>query len=259
MMLTKTIKLHEKVIMSAVARSIALLVACAAFLAFSAGCSGLKDAREIKNAPMPKKYYGVRDPEPVTPDGSIWQDRATLYEDRKARRVNDLLTIIISETTNASKKAATNAKRSSDADYSITDMFNANLSQKVPKIPLLKDFYGYGNRFTPTASGKVSSNFAGSGDTSRTGTLTATITAKVVEVLPNSSLVIESRKEVVVNNEKEIVVLRGIVRPDDISTSNTISSAYVADAQIYLVGDGVLDDKQSQGWLVRFLDKVWPF
>jgi len=81
----------------------------------------------------------------------------------------------------------------------------------------------------------------------------------VVEVLPNSNLVLESRKEVVVNNEKEILVLRGIVRPDDIAPNNTISSQYVADAQIYLVGDGVLDDKQSQGWLVRFLDKVWPF
>jgi flagellar L-ring protein precursor FlgH len=72
-------------------------------------------------------------------------------------------------------------------------------------------------------------------------------------------MVVESRKEVVVNNEKQIVVLRGIVRPDDISTSNTIISTYIADAQIYLVGDGVLADKQSQGWLVRALDSVWPF
>ena len=77
--------------------------------------------------------------------------------------------------------------------------------------------------------------------------------------MPNSNMVVESRKEVVVNNEKQIVVLRGIVRPDDISTTNTIISTYVADAQIYLVGDGVLADKQSQGWLVRALDSVWPF
>ena len=77
--------------------------------------------------------------------------------------------------------------------------------------------------------------------------------------MPNSNMVVESRKEVIVNNEKQIVVLRGIVRPDDISTTNTIISAYVADAQIYLVGDGVLADKQSQGWLVRALDSVWPF
>jgi flagellar L-ring protein precursor FlgH len=72
-------------------------------------------------------------------------------------------------------------------------------------------------------------------------------------------MVIESRKEVIVNNDKQIIVIRGIVRPDDISTANTVISANVGDAQIYLVGDGVLDDKQSQGWLVRALDSVWPF
>jgi flagellar L-ring protein FlgH len=242
----------------AAVRNTVFIVACFMVSIVFSGCSGLKDARDIKNGPMPKKYYATRDIEPVTPDGSLWQDRASLYEDRKARRVNDLVTILISETTNATKKAGTNASRSSEADYSITDIFNSNLSQPLPNLPLLKNLY-VGKNFTPTASGSVSSSFVGKGDTSRQGTLTATITAKVIEVLPNSSLVVESRKEVIVNNEKEIVVLRGIIRPDDISTSNTISSAYVADAQIYLVGDGVLDDKQSQGWLVRTLDKIWPF
>jgi flagellar L-ring protein FlgH len=248
----------RKTVVRTTVESIVLIAAGILLLISATGCSGLKDARDIKQGPMPKKYYATRDPEPVTPDGSLWQDRASLYEDRKARRVNDLLTIIISETTNATKKAGTNASRTSSADYSITNAFNANLSQSVPSLPLLKDFYS-GRNFIPSVQGDVSSTFAGKGDTSRAGTLTATITAKVIEVLPNSSMVVESRKEVVVNNEKEIVVLRGIVRPEDISTNNTISSAYVADAQIYLVGDGVLDDKQSQGWLVRVLDKVWPF
>jgi flagellar L-ring protein FlgH len=244
------------------AGSLVLCIAAVLLLSFAAGCtSGLKDAREIKSGPMPKKYYATREPDPVTPDGSLWQDRASLYEDRKARRVNDLLTIIISETTNATKKAATNNTRSSEADYHVGNLFGANVNQPFPNIPLLKNFYAGGRTMSPTVTsgGAVTSTFAGSGDTSRTGTLTATITAKVIEVLPNSSLIIESRKEVIVNNEKEIVVLKGIVRPEDISTNNTISSAYIADAQIYLVGDGVLADKQSQGWLVRFLDKVWPF
>jgi flagellar L-ring protein precursor FlgH len=221
------------------------------------GCSGLKDARDIKNAPMPSKYYASRDPEPVSPDGSLWKDQATLYEDRKAKRVNDLITIIISETTTASKKAATNAKRNSTGAYGVTDVFGMNTDLGVQTLPLLKQYFS--GKFTPSVSGSATSAFAGAGDTSRTGTLTASISAKVLEVLPNSNMVIESRKEVVVNNEKEIVVIRGIIRPDDITTNNTISSAFVADAQIYLVGDGVLDDKQSQGWLVRFLDKVWPF
>jgi flagellar L-ring protein precursor FlgH len=221
-------------------------------------CSGLKDAREIKSAPMPQKYIATKEIEPVTPDGSLWRDSASFYEDRKAKRVNDLLTILITETTTATKTASTNAKGASSAKYGIDDLFGANTDFGIQNLPLIKKMYP-GLKFTPSASGSSTSSFAGKGDTARTGKLTATITAKVVEVLPNSNMVIESRKEVIVNNEKEIVVLRGIVRPDDISTNNTILSQYVGDAQIYLVGDGVLDDKQSQGWLVRILDKVWPF
>jgi flagellar L-ring protein precursor FlgH len=223
-----------------------------------ASCSGLKDAREIRSAPMPEKYVATKEIAPVTPDGSLWRDSASLFEDRKAKRVNDLLTILITETTTATKTASTNAKGSSTADYAIANLFGANTDFGIQDLAVIKKLYP-GLKFTPSASGSSTSSFAGKGDTARTGKLTATITAKVVEVLPNSNMVIESRKEVIVNNEKEIVVLRGIVRPDDISTNNTILSQYVGDAQIYVVGDGVLDDKQSQGWLVRILDHVWPF
>ncbi|MFQ3574768.1 MAG: flagellar basal body L-ring protein FlgH, partial [Thermodesulfovibrionales bacterium] len=111
----------------------------------------------------------------------------------------------------------------------------------------------------PSVNGSAKSNFAGKGDTTREGRLNATITAKVMEVLPNGNLVIESRKEILANNEKEILVFRGIVNPDNISANNTVQSQYVADAQIYLVGDGVLSDKQSQGWFTRFIDSIWPF
>jgi flagellar L-ring protein precursor FlgH len=221
-------------------------------------CSGLKDAREIKSEPMPPRYIATKGIEPVTPDGSLWRDTVSLYEDRKARRVNDLLTILITESATATNTASTDANRSSTADYAVANLFGANTEFGIQTLPLIKKMYP-GLSFTPSASGNSTSTFAGKGDTARKGTLTATITAKVVEVLPNSNMVIESRKEVIVNNDKQIIVIRGIVRPDDISTANTVISANVADAQIYLVGDGVLDDKQSQGWLVRALDSIWPF
>ncbi|MBZ0155166.1 MAG: flagellar basal body L-ring protein FlgH [Alphaproteobacteria bacterium] len=229
-------------------RAIALSAGCLLLFAGLAGCSGLKDAREIKNAPMPPRYVETKEREVPAAEGSLWANRIFLYEDLKARRVNDLVTILITETTTASKKAVTNANRESTADNTITNLFG----MKVDNVPVLNDL-------SKGVNGQGKSDFNGSGDTSREGTLSATITAKVVEVLPNNNLVIESRKEVVVNNEKEIIVLRGIVRPHDISANNAVYSQYVADAQIYLVGDGVLDDKQAQGWLVRLMDKVWPF
>ncbi len=222
-------------------------------------CSELSEVRDIKNAGMPPKYYLEPAQKQTVAEGSLWKDRASLFEDRKARRVNDLVTIIISESTSAMKTASTSASRESTADYGLDTFFGMNTDFNIHKLPIINGLYRGTNIFSPSAQGSAESKFKGQGDTARTGKITGTITAKVVEVLPNGNLVIESRKEVIVNNEKEILVLRGIIRPDDISPGNTIPSQYVADAQIYLVGEGTLGDKQSQGWLVRFLDKIWPF
>lgn len=228
------------------------------------GCAGLKEAREIKDAPMPPKYVEPKETkERYASEGSLWRDSASLFEDRKAKRVNDLVTIIISETSTASKKATTSANRDSSGTYALDNIFgstlaNLELEKKLHQKLGVPDIW-HGRPFAPSAKGSAKSDFKGKGDTTREGKLSGTITAKVVEVLPNTNMVLESRKEIVVNNEKEILVFRGMVRPDDVSPSNTVQSQYVADAQIYLVGDGVLDDKQSSGWLVRFLDKIWPF
>lgn len=222
-------------------------------------CSELREVREIKNAGMPPKYY-PETPQVLSPtEGSLWKNKSSLFEDRKARRVNDLVTIIINESTSAQKKASTTSSRDSSSDYGLDTFFGMNKDFNIQNLPIINGFYKAGNVFSPAVKGSAKSDFKGDGDTARTGRITGTITAKVVEVLPNGNLVIESRKEIFVNNEKEILVLRGIIRPDDISQNNTVLSQYVADAQIYLVGEGTLGDKQSQGWLVRFLDKIWPF
>jgi flagellar L-ring protein precursor FlgH len=225
------------------------------------GCSNsLREAKEIREAPMPPKYFETKDREVKPSEGSLWRDSASLFEDRKARRVNDLVTILITETTTATKQATTNTSNDSSANFSRPNVFNIDkMDFGIQKLPLLGGALYQNNKFSPEASGNRTGSFVGSGDTARSGTLRATITAKVIEVLPNNNMILESRKEVLVNNEKEIIVLRGIVRPDDITTNNTVLSQNVGDAQIYMVGEGAVADKQSQGWLVRFLDGIWPF
>ncbi|GAB5046989.1 flagellar basal body L-ring protein FlgH [Thermodesulfovibrio sp. TK110] len=235
------------------------LILASLFIVFLTSCSELKEVREIKNAGMPPKYYPEPPQAQITNEGSLWKNRASLYEDKKARRVNDLVTILINESTSAQKKASTTASRNSSTNYGVDTFFGMNTDFNIQNLPLINGFYKAGNVFSPSVKGSANSDFKGNGDTERAGSITGTITAKVVEVLPNGNLVIESRKEIIVNNEKEILVLRGIIRPDDISQNNTILSQYVADAQIYLVGEGTVGDKQSQGWLVRLLDKIWPF
>ncbi len=121
------------------------------------------------------------------------------------------------------------------------------------------NFWGGGNPLEPKISASAKNDFKGAGESTQEGSLKGTITAKVVDVQPNGNLLIDSRKEITINNEKQILVLQGIIRPDDIDAKNTISSQMVADAKLYFVGDGIVTEKQSSGWLGRIIDQVWPF
>ena len=105
----------------------------------------------------------------------------------------------------------------------------------------------------------TSSKYDGSGSTTRKDVLSATVSARVVDVLPNGNLRIEGQRSVRVNNEDQIMVLEGTVRPRDISQDNMISSAMIADARITYSGNGIITDRQQPGWLMNLVDKVWPF
>lgn len=200
----------------------------------------------------PPRYVSSREtPAAATPAAnSLWRDAATLYEDPRARRLNDLVTIKVLESDTASGKADTTTGRDSTLDASVTNFFG---------LPLSASVNGGRYNLTPTASGSMKDDFKGMGQTTRDSKIVGMITAKVIEVLPNGTLALESRKEITLNSEKQILILQGLVRPDDIATDNTILSSRVADAKVFFVGDGVLQDKQRPGWLVRVLDKVWPF
>jgi len=201
--------------------------------------------------PPPPKYVYPHEtaPHPGSASNSLWRDSASLTEDNKARRLNDLVTINVVENISGSGTADTTAGRDSSVDAGITSLLG---------LPLAGSYKGRYN-LAPTVSGSMKDNFKGNGNTTRTGKLIGTITAKVVEVMPNGLLSIESRKEITINNEKQILILRGMTRTDDIANDNSVLSSRVADAEVFFVGDGIIQDKQRPGWLVRFLDKVWPF
>ena len=190
---------------------------------------------------------------------SLWNDSTNLFEDRKARRLNDLVTINIVESLSGSGTADTSTSRDSSGDYQLTNLLGMQRDFGIHNLPLIKNAFGDSDSFDPTVQGSATSDFKGKGDTNREGELIATITAKVVEVMPNGNLVLEARKELTINEETQILVLTGMVRPDDIAMNNIVMSNKIADAQVFYVGDGVIQDKQKPGWLVRGLDKVWPF
>ena len=188
---------------------------------------------------------------PSYSNGSIWQaSSVALTEDGKARRVGDIVTIIITETASASKQAATATGRSSELSAGIPAFMGLQgagvLTNNLGDLSKLID-------------ASASSKFDGSGSTSRKESLTATITAKIIDVLPSGNLKIEGKRNVKVNSEDQIVTVRGTIRQRDISPDNTINSSYIADAQITYSGEGVISDRQKPGWLMNLVDKLWPF
>lgn len=204
-------------------------------------------------------YYGDLDmllarPEaPVDNPGSLWDERSyrsSLDYDQTAHAVGDLVTITIEEETQASRSASTNLNRAAAMDAEISTMMGleTKLQNVAPSV-------------NPTAGvGTASSNsFTGEGATTRSGSLKATVTARVVGVLANGNLIVIGRQEVKVNHELQVLTIRGIIRPQDIRIDNTIPSTQVADAQIEYTGNGVVAEKQTPGWGTRVVDRVWPF
>ncbi len=186
-------------------------------------------------------------------NGSLWDDNGTLSEmfiSAKARRVGDIVTIKIVENSKATNNATTKTERTTAMSVGLTNFFGLE-----NKFPSGSNFF---NPFSPVQS-DYGSEFDGAGSTARSGALTAYITARIIQILPNGNLVIEGNREVRVNNENQIITLTGIVRPRDISPANTVQSTFIADARISYSGSGVLNDQQRPGWLVRILDNIWPF
>ena len=165
--------------------------------------------------------------------------------DVRASQVLDLVTILVSDTSSAVSSGVTNTSRKSSANASVSSLLG-------PKSA------------TGALSNLLNSNSAqqlqGQGTTSRQSTLTTTVTAEVTDVLPNGNLVVVGRKEIMINSEKQVITLRGIVRPDDLSPVNSIPSDRVARMEILVNGRGVVNDATKRPFfLYRLLLGLLPF
>jgi flagellar L-ring protein precursor FlgH len=170
-----------------------------------------------------------------------------LFADSRARRVGDIVTIYIAENTVSKNKASTDANKESSLNLGIQNFMGDGYFKGIPVGQ------------APAIQTSSSSEFSGDGETKRENYLTTTVSVRVVRVLANGILEVEGGREVRVNDETQIVVVRGIIRSRDIGPDNSIPSTAMADARIELYGQGILADKQKPGWLARILDNIWPF
>jgi flagellar L-ring protein precursor FlgH len=165
-----------------------------------------------------------------------------LYTDRKAREVGDLVTINLSERTQASTRANT----------AITKESNNTMSGSVFGAPVT-----VGGNDILNNSLSNNRDFAGDGNSTQSNQITGTLTAQVVQKLPNGNLVIQASKELTLNQGNELIQVQGIVRTADIGPDNTIASTRVADARIVYGGRGPLARSNAMGWLDRFFNGAW--
>ncbi|MBI4776586.1 MAG: flagellar basal body L-ring protein FlgH [Deltaproteobacteria bacterium] len=207
------------------------------------------------------KFFG-QVPEPVLtlPErqypGSLWQERnseSILFMDHKASQVNDIVTVQIVETVAGTGVSNSKYEKETELGFQVDALLG------LPQSLGMNNFLGLGEPFQPGVKGKSVNDFEGKGQTRRSGTLSGTITCRVVEVFQNGNMEIRGSREVTLNREQQFIVLSGVIRQEDITSFNTIRSDNVADARIEYYGEGILADKESPGWLARVLDWVWPF
>lgn len=180
---------------------------------------------------------------PVEEPSMDWM--AGLTSDRRASRVNDLVTVRVLENIVSSATADSQLDKNSSASASVPSLFGVET-----RLPSMIDP-------TNLASMSADSAFKGSGTTTRTSQLTATMTTRVAEVLPNGDLVLEGVRELDLNGERQLVVLTGIVRAQDVRRNNQVLSTQVAQLRIQYYGRGLMKDNLKPGWLVRVMNKIF--
>lgn len=203
--------------------------------------------------PLQPSYRGpLRDGE-VSGNPSLWREgegATSLFHDFRAFQPMDLVTVLVTEVTEGRKQADTRVNSQSSITAEIAAFLG--LEKSVPRSNPDVD---------PTAliDATTATQVEGRGETLRRGQLRGTISCMVQEVLPSGILRIQGEKIIAVNDEEQIMVMSGLVRPRDVNSRNEVDSAKVANMRIDYYGKGTIGLIQSPGWLMRALMKLWPF
>ncbi len=210
-----------------------------------AACTVGPDAKpgDPAYAPVSAPSMLARPPSP----GGLYQNGAglSLFEDKRAHRIGDVITIILAESTTSSKKADTAIQKDDKVSIDAGVVLGAQ-----PKI-------GNVNMATEVNPQRT---FGGAASADQSNKLTGTITVMVSDVLPNGLLEVRGEKWMTLNRGEEFIRIRGYVRPEDVLPDNSISSTKVADVRIAYSGSGELAESNKQGWLSRFFSSQWwPF
>ena len=205
-----------------------------------AGCATDPGAYDNVESAMETSVHAEAPPAPT--EGAIYPDGTDLrlFEDLRARRAGDILTIRLNERTDASKSATTSTSK--DSSMELLDPIIAGRPVTINGNPVLNQSYD------------AQRDFTGEGDSAQSNRLTGSISVMVVRRLPNGNLEVSGDKWITINQGRELVRVSGLVRPYDVQPDNSVSSDKVADARIVYSGKGAIADANAQGWLARFFN-----
>jgi flagellar L-ring protein precursor FlgH len=195
--------------------------------------------------------FGIAHTHTNTRAESLWKpvSARSMFSDKRATAVGDILTVIVQENNSTAKDSNTKTAKKSGIDASIASFLYSpaasGLLTKKGQLPALK------------ISGE--SDFSGGGSINNSERIVARIAVRVVDVLPNRHLIVEGTRQTSFSGESQDIVLRGIVRPEDVAANNTLFSYNIADASIRFVSKGTVTNSQRKGWFTRVWDKVSPF
>ena len=208
-------------------------------LVWLTGCSSQPDFEEDQIE------YDVPEIHPIENSlGSIYGAGWTmsLFDDRRARQVGDIIIVRLEERTDASKTSSTSTSKSHEIDVPDPTIFGKGVTHKG--LPILSNQL------------ETDQSFDGSGSSQQSNSLQGNISVVVKRVLPNGTLVISGEKWLMINQGKEFVEVKGIVRPADIETDNSVASWKIASASITYSGEGVLADANQMGWFSRIFQSI---
>ena len=232
----------------------------AVIIAVLSGCAS-KDYDVITSIPSSGykseiEAYKLQEAEMNKPNPSLWSDvgsSGTIFLDYKARRIGDVVIVKIEEDSSASNSTNNSASKTTTYNANVTAMLGLSTNLGV------NNFLGSGAAFQPTIAATTGNSHQGQGSSNKADTFTATIAARIVDIMPSGNLVIEGNREIIIDQEKQTITLKGIVRQKDIDAANTVSSSAIADAQITYTGAGALSQATKKGWLGKVIDVIWPF
>jgi flagellar L-ring protein precursor FlgH len=182
---------------------------------------------------------------------SLWHDDISrpMFADKRGGSVGDILTIVVQENTTANKNNETATEKQSSLTAAITSfLYSPGASGLLTKGGQL-----------PAMAYNSDAKHDGKGAINDSESIVAHIAVRITDVLPNGNLVIEGKRETSFSGENQTIILRGVVRSDDVAGDNTVLSYNVADATIQIIGKGTVTDSQNKGWFTRVWDKLNPF